>query len=173
MQCDVRFNRFEETVPNYIAEHHKPSYNHASDGNGPTSTQKKKTQSNVHATCREGNRNNRGNSRSIKSNKKTQRRIVFMRLKSHYKSFMIVIKSHGFSVPGGNRVVMAIVGAGQAPLKILQSLRGRMLNAGVSPRWCREACSSFSQLFHKADTQSNKMCTYMNTVVCTHSKKSP
>lgn len=42
MQCGAQFNRFEETVPNYIAEHHKPSYNHPNDGHGPTSTQKKR-----------------------------------------------------------------------------------------------------------------------------------
>jgi hypothetical protein len=42
MQYNVRFNRFEETVPDYIAEHRKPSYNHPSDGHGPTSTQKRK-----------------------------------------------------------------------------------------------------------------------------------
>lgn len=86
MQCDARFNRFEETVPNYIANTIS-SYNHPNDGHGLISTQKRKekreTQSNVHATCREGNQNNRGNSRSIKSNKKIQRWVMFMRLISH------------------------------------------------------------------------------------------
>lgn len=42
MQCGARFNHFEETVPNYIAEHHKPSYSHLNDGHGPTSTQKRR-----------------------------------------------------------------------------------------------------------------------------------
>jgi hypothetical protein len=32
---------------------------------------------------------------------------------------MIVIKSHGFPVPGENRVVMAVVGTAQAVVKIL------------------------------------------------------
>lgn len=41
MLCDVRFSRFEENGPNYIAEHHKPSYNHPKDGHGPKSTRKK------------------------------------------------------------------------------------------------------------------------------------
>lgn len=70
---------------------------------------------------------------------------------------MVVIKSHGFPVPGGNRVAMAVVGGAQAVVEILQSFRGRMLNTGVSPRWRREACSSYSQLCHKADTQTNEM----------------
>lgn len=52
---------------------------------------------------------------------------------------------------------MAVVGGAQAVVEILQSFRGRMLNTGVSPRWRREACSSYSQLCHKADTQTNEM----------------
>lgn len=42
-------------------------------------------------------------------------------------------------------------------VEILQSFQGRMLNTGVSPRWRREACSSYSQLCHKADTQITEM----------------
>ena len=55
---------------------------------------------------------------------------------------MIIIKSHGFPGPGGNRVAIAVVGGAQAVVEILLSFRGRMLNTGVSPQWHREACSS-------------------------------
>lgn len=59
------------------------------------------------------------------------RQVVLMRFKSHSKPFMIVIRSHGFP-PGGNRVLMAVIDAAQAVMKILQSVRGRLLNTGVS-----------------------------------------
>ena len=41
---------------------------------------------------------------------------------------MIIIKSHGFPGPGGNRVAIAVVGGAQAVVEILLSFRGRMLN---------------------------------------------